>query len=774
MRHRSPRPSGRRIALKIFCLLMLPTLLSSQLSAQDGKWEMNLDTELKNPILSENGAYLVYGNDDAEAAECLDARTGRKLWSRPLKDFDKWQVMRFIQDSVVLMGQEKQWEFVRASDGTVIKTIPLIDGDWDDLAWAATAEEQMENIMPYVRSNIGIYYFDDGTQIIDLEKRELIHQTEDVPSKLQYKDWGNIRMIFPRGGSDSIWFVDYEKRKVIYSFSRDDHEMNESLYQPFAMNDTELILFNDENVESIDIATGRVNATMPIETGDPDFLFTTELEDGLHLMVSEDDVQTLYRTKDGKQLWATPKDTVPGVIDQLVEVAGNQGLLLGYKDGYGSVYKVDLKSGEIAWSRLLFKQKGDLETGHKEGSKFAAALKTFALRSMMNMVLGPGVAARTGYRYDPSTGLYSMSYRPFSGGSYDGSMSSRRAARQLSSSTFNAFLSKRKETKAYMSLITENESDVVLAVAGRAYEPENKKMSIVDGEGVYTIDLATGDLKTTSKATMLAEKEQLNAYNDMKLLKLPVAQASALVGINDLYIERKGEVERLAFGEETISFISSTDSNLVIMADNDGDEYHYWLVDAKTNPSTLHLLAQTEDPVLTFSDTTVFTQTLSFKDFSLSGHSLYSGKPGAVTLPSPMWTLSEDKIDEMGIGRLTKNEGHFDPIQGIRPTKRGLYLMGDDAIAFLSADGKCTWTREWSPNRQKITMPPTLLNGHLILAVGDEVQLLSDDCSGSVVAEYEIDFDDRSVLSSKEGTLIIMDADEGLIYGFTLEEESKL
>ena len=728
---------------------------------------MNLDTELKNPILSDSGTYLVYGNDDAEAAECLDARTGRKLWSRPLKDFDEWHVMRFINDSVVLMGQENRFEFVRSSDGTLLTSIPIIDeGDWGDLKVEATTEENMEHILPYVRSNIGIYYFGDGTQILDLEKRTLMYQTDESPSKLQYKDWGNVRMIFPRGGADSIWLVDYEKRQMIYSASTDDHDLNESFYQPFAMNTSEIILFNEDNVESIDIATRTVSATMPVETGDADYLFTCDLPDGLHLLVSDDDMQTFYRTKDGKQLWQTPKDSVPGIIDQLVDIGRDHALLFGYHDDYARVYKVNLKTGDRIWSRVLFKLDDDLETGHKEGSKLGAALKTMAVSLAVSMLTGTSNAGRTTYRRNPSTGLVEYYRDPLG-------RSNERQRRNWTNSVYNSFLSRKKDVRAYMNLVTENEEDVVIAVAGEAYDPANEKMREADGEGVFTINLADGSLKTTAKARILAEKDDLNAYSDMKLLQLPNAGASALVGVNDVYVERKGAVERIPFADESVTFIASNDSTLIVMADNDEEEYHYWLIDAKTNPSTLYLLARSDDPNLVFADTNVFEQTLTLTDMNLTAYPLTKGKPGAVALPASTWALSEEQLDEMEIGRIVKNQGHRDPIQGIRSTDAGIYLMGDDGIAFISTDGSCKWSREWSPNRAKITMPPTVLHGHTILAVGDEVQVIGDDCSGSVVAEYEIDFGDRSVLTSPDGVLLILDADEGLIYGFNLDKASK-
>ena len=736
--------------------------LSLSASAQSGSaWTLDLDTELKNPILTEDGRYLVYGNDDEEAAECVEVATGKKLWSRKLKDFNKWHILRFVNDSIVLMGQEKNYEFVRTSDGTVVKTLPIIDKKWGRLEYQVQAEEKMDPVRPYFRSNIGIFYFDNGTQILDLEKQEIIMESEDSPSKLQYKEWGNAMMILPRGGSDSLWIVDFEKRAVVFRGSTDDHDLNMSLYQPFAMNESEILLFNEKNIHSMSIASGAQNSVLPVDTDDADFFFSVDLPDGLHLIASEDNVQSFYRTKDGVLLWKTPEDTIPGIVEQVIDVGNDNALLFAYDDHDATVYKVNTKTGAIAWKRLLFRQRSDLETGHKEGSKFGAMLKSLAVSMLTNMVMGP--ANRSGMRYDGSSGLYTYYHDPF------GSSNARRR-REAMNSAYNSFLSQKKETEAYMDVVTHNESEAIMVVAGRAYDPANTKWSGVDGEGLYTIDLNDGSVKTSTKVRMLADKGgSLNAYTDLKKVQLPIAQATALIGLNDIYVERNGVLERISFDKEKITFLASTDSTLAFMADNDEELYQYWLVDTKTNPSTLHLLARSDDPNFVFVDTAVFVQTLQFSDYTLTGHPMANGSPGDIILPSPIWTITEDQMDEMELGRLTKNLGPNDAIQGIRATQDGTYLMGEDAIALVSLDGKCVWTHEWDPSRTEITLRPTILAGHLIFAIGDDVQIIKLDCAGTLVAQHEIDYGDCAVLKSDAGSVVILDIDDGKIFGYWLK-----
>lgn len=744
-------------------IALLTAILSLPGFAQSSKWELNLDAEIKNPILSPNGKYLVYGHKDNKSAECVDVTTGKVIWSYAIdKKFKKYEIFRFVNDDVVLLGQQNRYEFVNTSNGSLIKSLNILGkDDWSDLVWETKPpeEEGYEMIMPYHRANIGIYYFDHGFQIIDLEKREILMETDDPPSKLQYKNWGNAMMILPRSGSDSIYFIDFEKRKLIFRGSMDDHDINTSLYQPFTMNDKELILFNDKNVQSVDLATGNVTATMPVDTDDPDYFLTSDLEDGLHLLVSEDDVQTLYRTKDGTKLWETREKAIPGIVDQLIEMKGQNGLLLlGYKDKNATVHKIDPKTGEIVWSRDLFKQRGDLETGHKEGSKFGAMLKTFAV----SLLTGTGSASRYGAGFNPTTGL--MEYRT-------SSLSDRMERRRFLNGVYSSFLSRKKKSDAYMDLLTQSEDEAILVVAGRAYNPEDAKWSAADHEGVYTLNLSDGSITNTSKATLLADKGgALNAYSDLKVVQLPVASASALVGVNDLYIQRGGKVERIPFGKKKITFISSTDSTVVFSANDDDETFDYWLLDARKEPSTLHLLARSDEPNIVFPpDTSTFSKTIQFNDYTITSHPMAQCKPGEeIMIAAADWTLTEDDLDKMEIGRLTKNIDFADSIQGIYSTVAGFYLMGDDAVALIAPDGTCKWAHEWDPNRMKVRMRPTLLKNHLVVAMGRELMIVKNDCSGTVVAKHEIGFGDSQILTSPSGSVVILNVDDGLIYGYSL------
>ncbi len=771
------------MTLRSFFLLLLVTGMSlvstGTLSAQ--AWTLNLDTELKNPILSPGGLYLVYGNDDLEAAQCVEVATGKLLWSRPLEDFEEWHIMRFVGDSVVLLGQADRYEFVRPADGEVLTQLKIIDEDWDELEVMGAAEEQMmkeqgmDPIRPHYRANIGIFYFDDGMQILDLEKRTILMETEDSPSKLQYRTWGNVMMVISRGGPDSLWVIDYKQRKVILRLSTDDYEINNSLYQPFAMNDakdseydvekerdespsaTEIVLFNEEDITSFNPVDGSVNSTIDIETGDPDFFFTIVLDDGLYMMVSEDDEQRFYRTSTGELLWTLPENTIPGIVDKMHDLGDGNALLFAYHDKDATLYKVSIADGSIAWQKPMFKFRGGYEPGHKQAGGFGAFLKTM----VVGMLVGGG-----GYRTN-SFGI----------GSYS-SYSARRDRARMMNSIHQGFLSKEKKVKAYMDLVSVEESEVVVVVAGKAHNFEDPDWGEAEQEGIYRISLADGSTVEEKLAPLLAEKDgNLNASADLQFYQLEAANAQALVGVHDIYIVRNGVVESFNFGEETIVFHGNSDSTFSFHTDLDEDQYDFWILDASANPSRFTFFGRSDEPNFVASaDTTVKVQALVFNDYTITGHAFPDATPGNVTLGPALWTLTEDDIDDLEIGSLTKNWSYGDRLQGIRSDTSGVLFMGDDGVAWMSSDGSCKWSREWDPNRTKVTFYPKYVEDYLVYGLDEDHVIIRLDCSGTEIAYQEIDASDSYFLVTDpefkvtpHHTAIMMDVDEGLIWCYVLK-----
>jgi outer membrane protein assembly factor BamB len=736
--------------------------------AQKPAWELKLGTEIYNPTLSPDGKHLLYfTRQDAVSATCIDVSSGTKLWSKPLKNFKQYRIGRFIGNDTVLVGQENRYEFLNARDGSVIKTLPIIGDDWSDLRWEEKADAENDTLRPYFKGSIGIFYFDDGTQILDLKHLSIIHQTEESPSKIKYKEWENVLLINPTSGGDSIYFVDVDNGKLLYKASK-DNDLNSSVYQPFAVSNGEMLLFNEDNIQSIDLATARQDAIIPVDPDDPEFYSPVIFKKGLYLMVSDEGIQKLYNAKDGKLLWETAKGAVPGIAEQIVELPNDEALLMGYEeDGKMTTYKINANTGKTLWKKDLFVQDGKLETGHKEGSKVWATIGKIAvlmltMPSRYNTRWGGNSYSGFGFGYHDGFG-FGYNENPFY-------RSERDAAVRRANNMYNSWINTKKSSDGYTYVLTTNDKQVMLATAGKVYSLKDGKPSEnYDGEGILTLNLADGSVVSWTKCEMLAKSESgdFNAYKDLNVTKLDSAQT--LVGTHEVYILRGDNVEKFSFGEETLSFINAGPNAITFVSNHDGDYYDYWRIDASSVPSRKHLIARSTYPNVVFHDSLDVSTMLRVDEKGIAAYPVKDGDVSDASFASPKWSLADDDLDKLELGDLGEKVGYTNRMQGIRIAGGDVYLMGEDALAYVSSDGTCRWTEQWEPELLKTKVGVTTLGHGLIYSTGDITSMLSNQCPPRVIGRDKIDFSDSVVLlSNVTNEVVVINTDDGIIHEYSM------
>lgn len=723
-------------------------------SGQSTKWELRLETEVYQPMLSPDGLHLVYFTDDDEViATCVDVASGRKVWDRPLKDFEQYTIARFIGNDTILLGQEHRYEFVHVPDGKLLTSLPIVGDSWDDLVIEDTAPDEHDTIRPYFKNSIGIFYFDDGMQILDLPRASLIHQTEDVPGRIKYRFWEDFLLINPTSGADSIYIVDTRTGRLVYAGSQDESDINESIYQPFAVSSSEIILFNEDNTQSIDLETGRQNAIIEIDPDDPEFYTPIIFKNGLYLMVSDEGIQKLYSTKDGKLLWQTAEGAVPGVAEQLIELPNDEALLLAYElDGKMVTYKINASTGNVLWKRTMFVQDGELETGHKQGNKVWASVISFTYR----VLASPGWIEPEYYD--------GFGYHPPRFSDVDNAAMIRRA-----NELYNFWVNTEKRSEGYTSLLESSDTQVMFAVAGKIYDPGNREMRRYDGEAVVTLDLADGSVISSTPCEMLAKSESsdFNAYRDLKIQQLDSARA--LIGVHEIQILRGGNVQKFSFGEEVLSFINAGPNEITVVADDDGVTYDYWRIDAGSVPAKKYLLARSPYRHIVFHDSGTVTTMLKVDDENITAYPLSEGDVTEATFSSPKWTLTEDDLDRMDIGIPDEVTDDRDTLQGIRIIGDDVLLMGESAIGYVSGDGTCRWSVEWEPEREEMKMGVRKIGSAFVYSTGGVTAVLGSTCPPSSLGVYEIDLSDTKVLSHESGRVIVVNTDDGIIRGHNVQ-----
>lgn len=733
--------------------LLLLLFLGAGISAlgQPQRWELNYDTEIYNPVLSADASRLAFvTDDDSTILHCVDARSGAKLWTRTLHEFRRYEIVRFIGSDTLLAGQNNTFEFLDARTGSVMKTIPIIGEDFGEMIWHKENVPDYDSLRALFEGNLALYYFDEGMQAIDLSKMELIYQTSSVPSKLKYYRWDSTLLVLPVSGADTFYLFDIRTTKLIYKASLEESDLNTSLYQPYMCGLGELLLFTEDNVESIDLATGKKNATIEVDPDDPDLYSPVLFKKALYLLVSDDGIQKMYETKTGKLLWETKKGEVPGIVDKVVELPNDEAMMVAYEvRGAATVYKVNTKTGTKVWSCPLFSQDGELDPGHKQASKLGAALKAFAL----SMLIGPP-------RYDR------FSYGGFRSSSY----ADYRRYTNWMNDKYSSWVNVKKSSDGYAQLLRQTDDQVTFVSAGRIYKPGGGGSREYNGEAVATLKIADGSVVSSAPFEMLAKSESssFNAVNDLQVTTLD--STKVLVGVHDIYVFRGDEMEHIPFGELNVKLINSGPGEVTVRADDARDRYDYWRFNVAGRATQRTLVARSTNPNIQFFDSAAVSTTVRMTDDAIEGFEPITGEVSDASFAHPRWKVDVDTLDDMGIGNLARDVDEKVRVRGININGGDVLLMGPGALGFVSKDGTCRWAHEWDPDMVRISMPVTRIGNCITYSMAGDTKVFGASCPSQVIGEHSMSFADvNGSVWARKGVLLVINRDDGIVIGYKVE-----
>jgi len=725
-------------------MALLGSMILSVARAQPA-WQLEFGSEIKSPQIAPSGNYLIYQGEknDSDVMECVDMASGKVLWTRAYKDYEETSVFRFIDSTRFLAGDENQYLFLNAADGKVLKTLPIAGDDWSDLVKQPKTDPGLNLVQPWFRDSVGIFYFSDGFQIVDLLNPAILYQSECSPSKIVYKEWEKVLLIDMHNSCDSIFFVDTEKRKLVYRASKDEHDINDRAYQSFVTFKDQMLVFEDVTISSVDLTTGKLNAVLEIDPTDPDVFMPILTKNDLFLLTSQDNVQRLYNPKLGKLLWETPEGEIPGVVDELTVLDNNQGFLYGYADdGVMTLYKIDMSNGKVLWKKPLFKQENSYRPGHMRTSSTLASIGAIALSVVANSL---GNAGSFHFGNGPyTTTVYSVNWNA------------------VYASTLVD-----KASDGYAKTLDYDNNRLSLVTAGKIYsELESGEHDEYDGEVYMTIDLNDGRVISSESVDLLKDSEQSD-FNAVKGLRVVDHDpAKLLVGAHDVYVRIGDFLDRFSFGPSNVFFLDSGNNMITIVADSLDEHFDYWTVDVSSSPPKRVLMARTDEKNFVLRDSALIGMTLNITEDDIAAYPLVAGEP---TFTNPLWKFNRE---DLGIGSFPIRTGVQNPIQGVRFSKNGdVIIMGEEGLARISKDGKCKWAQEWSPAsaRAETQFPLKEVGNAIVYSTDDDTRLIRNDCSGETIGRHEIGNSDVRVMTSNESYVAVVNTDEGIINGYVLK-----
>ncbi len=734
------------------CCLLITLLLAVVQSVSGQDWTVELDTEIYFLEVSTNGNYMFYGveadDDDYDyKLVCRSIETGEQLWEHLLAEVEQSHIFRFTKKDLIFMGDGDEYKFINPSDGKVLKSIKIHGEDFDELLYTQKNPQlqSSEGIEPYYVDDIGIFYFDDGFQILDLEEQRIIYDTDDTPSLVEYSTWLDIVMIKPTSGADSVFFVDKKKKSLVYKAPTETVEPHSMVYQGFIAHEGEMLVYLEDEILLVDLEKGVSTASIKVDPDDPDVFLPVTSANAMFLITSQDDIQRFYEAKSGKLLWETEEEEIPGIVDDFRFVENSEtGIMLVYdSDGFTTLYGIEANGGDVKWKQRLFEQDDTYVPGHKkEGTTLMA----------IGAVLGSIAANASGggrYRYRPNW----------------------EAVRE------SAYQS--KASGGYAKIIEFDEKQVTIVCAGQIYNELFKEEDPDDynGEMIVTIDLKSGKVLKSEVGEIIHDRDVQGDYNAIKQLQsYKTKHGHVVVGVYDSYVVREnGDVEAFNYGnaEESrgiLTGLGSDDStNAVFVCDYDEEWYDYWLLDVQTTPARQLLIARSTSQSVVASDTVAVVHTLYITDESIALCPLISKRPEAGDFDNPIWELSEDDIDALDVGGWDDADKVNEIGVGITGTDQNdILILGGDTFAFVDRNGKCKWSAEWDIDRKYIRLRPTQVKYFWTYSLGDETGVVELSCDGGLKASYEISYDDSQVDVTENDDIVIADKSEGNIYCFRI------
>lgn len=756
-----------------FSLLLFVAIVAIA-QGQNSTWEIKVDEEILYATISKNGNYALYiyeDDNDSINAVCIDAASGIMLWKRILLiNLEHYHLCRFTLNDAVLLIQKNQYEFVNAESGLTMKALPIVGESWDDINKSWSFSQSRFLTSPYTNDSIGVFYFDEGFQIVDFKNQKIAYQTSETPSEAIYEYWENLLLINLASGSDTLYFFDLEKKKITYKMPVDREQPNSTVFQKFAAYKNDLVIFAEDEIQCVNLQNGELASTINV---DPDYIeaYTVViLKNKLHLLLSHEDKQYFYRISDGKMLWETKENAFIGIVEAAVEIPEKDGecIVLSYEEnGHMMARRMQMNTGEILWEKLLCTQDGRYNPGHKPGSSTGRIIASIALS-----ILARGIII-----IPESTPLQADEYYT-----------------RYKSALYNSWICQRKETEGYAVILDIDPDKFTAITAGSLYSPENKDQNSYDGEGIWTYNISDGMAQESQRKHMLIDEDQIdvNAYRELLSINFDSIQTQTILGLHDIYVAKNDTIINFNFNESKIHFVNKTKTDLVVMADYNWGSFDYWRINLNVMPPEQSLIARStrKNVVFPIPDTSKYffqnylnnlALTLNISDEEISAHKLKIGPVHSSTFSSPLWKLSEEEIDNLELGTLQYSQGYFDGTQGVFSFNNDVIIMGDDAIGVITDSGKCRWSQAWNMMRRTGPMGAEIYHGkmgvhitqdRIMYATSTEATLLRNDCRGGIVAEEEVNYLYLGILKSEDNPklVIIINTDEGTLRGYSLFE----
>lgn len=713
------------------------------------------DLEVKGINMNKSGDKAVLTFEDQFWG--ISVTDGKTLWTRKLDDdYDnKWDLVEWVDDSVVTVPSAKALEWINANTGTTLASVAFPGDGIDDLKSEVSKDGLTDYITVRRKGSLMIIPFSDSYQVVDLYKRKLVYHSSEELSALRYHVWGSTLLI--GGKMDSVAMFDVDKGTLLYKLDMGDHKFDPDLFQALIRYKDHAVIILEEEVVLVNVATGKQIALLELDLQEHLTYEPLILGGTLQLLLQTEEDLSLLNVADGKILWkkAADEEGFGHTIQAWPYESSDILLTTSNENDDISVRRINGKDGKLEWSTMLVRCEKEFDPGHFNNS------------SMLSMALSGRVPYNSANSSVRNYSLDSLSRQTFysqlgidSIGPYtDEEFMALQSVECIHETAWGAGVAR------YLGTINGKIMMVTQGLVSKAWDGKISEEE-ADGEAVFSIDPATGKIVTVSPTAFTRSTEGTQKYNVYRYF-MPIKNpyGTSIMGEQTMvFVRNSGVIDSLRFqaDEDGLFSMGNGIDYRVVYHEDLNDHYATWKIFFSAEGMKRHLVCHADESkhLSMFSDTLLTKVTLRYEGGNLYAYDLISDVPKQ--WPKALWTLNEDALDDLGIGSFEATATVND-VLGIHPYDDHVLIMGDEGVALIGAKDGCKKTlawEGWKPNqsfKRNLRLFDSMKGGFLFdFGPSAGVIKLNGQCDATMLAYTDTDANDLRIVYSEITSRIMM------------------
>ena len=720
-------------------LIIMPFFLFSNTP----NWEIKIDKEMKKVISSPDGSKFVYiyRNGDNQIMNCLNASDGKQLWTKELKKLPKDHVdlIRFVDDNNIYACENNQHLFLEPATGKVIKQLPLLAEEWDDVYndKGKILEDDMKKEVQF-QNDIGVFFGSDGFQILDLKNQNFIYQSKLKSKEVRFYNQENYTIF--RVSNDSVYILDNKDRKLVLKDDYDKLDLTGRFKPNIVTFNNSCIMYCDKNIRLIDLSTGKFK----LVEGDPtdyDYASSIIIDNQFYLTASKKNVHTLHKVQTGDLVYTLPKDSIPGFVDDIVLSNDKKFFMVFSVDNDENEMrfsKVDAGISKIIWSKVVLKYKGSYETNHlgaSTGSKILGGIAKGLVKGMLgsrNNRYGFGSSYRT---YENRDNIFTS----------------------LINGSINASLTaSNHKCKGIAKIVSMSVDKMTIACIGEVRIKFSPKPDD-DEEGFVTLNLSDGSLVNYDKCEIMPDPVEGNIINTLKIKSL--FDGTVIFGTSHFYVFSNNKITKYLYKDSKTEYICDNGFAMLLSVNHDKEFTDLIRMDVSKDAVKFNLLIRTVFNN-TFDTTGYYTmnQTLYMNEETIGSYDLITKDVDNSVFKNPKWSVNNSDIKLKKFIEKDEESKFTGFLQGIAYSNNNFIIASRHALAFIKSDGSCKWAEEWDQDYKAYSIPMVFEGNKIIFNTTEKACIFTTDCTTKKLLDTEGSKDDYilHITKNNDGAFFVL------------------